>query len=149
MNILALDCGTKTGWAVARDGKLVESGVSVFELKRGDKGMRFFRFRSWLEDLVKMSKPDVIYYEQAHYRGGAATALGVGMATRVQEVASVAGISYASVHTGTLKKHATGRGNSAKPMMIAAAKERWRVEPEDDNEADALCILAYAIDDIG
>ena len=150
MNILALDLATKTGWAIARNGQLVESGVQVFDIRRGESpGLRFLRFRSWLEDLLTEAAPDLVAYEQAHHRGGAATELCVGFATRVQELAAGDGIEYASVHTSTLKKHATGHGNAQKDAMVAAARKRWGIEPEDDNHADALLILAWALDTYG
>jgi hypothetical protein len=40
MAILALDLGTRTGWAPAEHGR-VESGVQVFDVRRGESpGMR-------------------------------------------------------------------------------------------------------------
>ena len=45
---------------------------------------------------------------------------------------------------GTIKKHATGRGNARKDAMLAAARARGH-SPADDNEADALALLYWAI----
>jgi uncharacterized protein YqfA (UPF0365 family) len=45
----------------------------------------------------------------------------------------------------TLKKATCGAGNVDKVAMIAAAVKRWSVQPADDNEADALNLLAYGI----
>ena len=45
---------------------------------------------------------------------------------------------------GTIKKHATGKGNAGKAAMIAAARARG-FAPQDDNEADALALLAWAV----
>jgi len=42
-----------------------------------------------------------------------------------------------------IKKHATGKGNAGKAAMIAAARARG-FDPQDDNEADALALLAWA-----
>lgn len=100
----------------------------------------------------------VIVYEQPHHRGGHATEVLVGMTTRIQEFAAEIGAEHAAVHTGTLKKWATGNGRAGKADMIEAAK-RWLwnesfvphrdlaaylAEPMDDNEADALLLLAWA-----
>ena len=38
---------------------------------------------------------------------------------------------------GTIKKHATGKGNASKDDMIASVRLRGH-NPADDNEADAL-----------
>ena len=150
--ILAIDPGTHSGWATW-DGAHVESGVQVFDLKRGDSpGMRFLRFRRWLHDIgrnlyIYSSIPlhkALLVYEQAHHRGGAATEVLVGMTTRVQEFAAEIGAEHEAVHTATLKKWATGNGRASKEQMIAAACERYGVAVRDDNEADALLLLAWA-----
>ena len=52
-------------------------------------------------------------------------------------------ILYMSVHSMTLKKHATGRGNASKDDMVIAA-ERAYGKVQDDNQADALHVLAWA-----
>ena len=44
---------------------------------------------------------------------------------------------------GTIKKHATGTGNAGKAEMIAARVRGFN--PQDDNEADALALLAWAV----
>lgn len=150
MRILAIDPSTKTGWAVlARGWTRPESGVQVFDLRRGESpGMRFIRFRAWLESMAQW-EPELYVYEQAHHRGGAATELCVGFTTRIIEEAARRGAQHAGVHTGTLKKFATGRGNAEKDAMIEAARHRWAIEPQDDNEADALELLAWAINEYG
>jgi len=149
MNILALDCATKTGWALQTDH--LESGVQTFDLRRGEsRGMRFLRFRAWLKGMIEQHRPDVLVFEQAHHRGGAATEVGVGLATRVMEIACEYEIEYQTVHTGTLKKYATGKGNASKDEMLKRARERWPEQHvEDDNQADALWILDWAKQELG
>jgi Holliday junction resolvasome RuvABC endonuclease subunit len=49
-------------------------------------------------------------------------------------------IPYSGVPVGTIKKHATGKGNANKEAMIAAAVAMG-YRPADDNEADALALL--------
>ena len=44
-----------------------------------------------------------------------------------------------------MKRHATGKGNAGKLEMMAAARARG-FRPSDDNEADALAILHWAIE---
>jgi Holliday junction resolvasome RuvABC endonuclease subunit len=53
-------------------------------------------------------------------------------------------IPYQGVPVGTIKKHATGKGNASKDEMIAAMKALGH-SPTDDNEADALALLHYAL----
>ena len=151
MNILALDCATKTGWATSTNGTVTESGVQDFTKQRGDSnGIMFLRFRRWLAGMCDDAAPDVIAYERAHYRGGAATEVCVGLTTRVQEAAAGrAGCECITVPTMTLKKHATGHGNASKGDMIVAAAAILGREPIDDNEADAVLIAAWAWGQVG
>jgi len=152
--ILALDLGMRTGYAIRENGR-VESGVQVFDVKRGESpGMRYLRFNRWLADVCHAGLDAVfgrdalavgfIVYEQTHHRGGAATEVAAGFATRAQEFCARHGLEHAAVHTATLKKFATGHGNAKKPEMIAAAQARFGYPVADDNEADALWLLAYA-----
>ena len=46
---------------------------------------------------------------------------------------------------GTIKKHATGKGNAGKGDVIASVTARGHA-PVDDNEADALALLHWAIE---
>ena len=147
MKILALDTATKTGWATNVHGN--RSGTVEFPVKRGESpGMRFLRCRAWLNEMLQLiDKPDVISYEQAHHRGGAATSCALGLIAEVQAFAAEHGIELMSVHTGTLKKFATGSGRGSKADMIDAARQRgWN--PVDDNESDAVLLLEYALNEL-
>ena len=107
--------------------------------------MRFLRCRAWLNEMWKLlgGQVDVICYEQAHHRGGAATACCVGLVTEIQAFAAHHDTEIMPVHTASLKKFATGSGRASKVEMIEAAKAcGW--DPVDDNEADACMLLEYA-----
>jgi Holliday junction resolvasome RuvABC endonuclease subunit len=53
-------------------------------------------------------------------------------------------IPYQGVPVGTIKKHATGRGNANKAAMVAAMWAKG-YPVTDDNEADALALLHWAL----
>jgi len=149
MKILALDCATKTGWCLLDEtGKIIESGVQSFEKRRGESnGLVFLRFRNWLRKLIEFRPggAQLLVYERAHMRGGAATELCVGLQTRVQELAAEKMIESLPVPSTTLKKWATGSGHANKVAMILAAKQYLGGRnPEDDNEADAVLLARYA-----
>ena len=149
MNILSLDLATKTGWASNIHGR--RSGVIEFALKRGESpGMRFLRCRAWLGEMFQLlgGQIDVIAYEKAHHRGGAATAVCVGLVTEVLAFAAEHNIELMPVHTATLKKFATGSGRANKKNVVKTTQNRgWN--PQDHNEADAQILLEYAISEIG
>ena len=57
-------------------------------------------------------------------------------------------IPYGGVPVGTWKRHACGKGNASKDEVLAAMRERG-FEPADDNEADAISILLWALETNG
>lgn len=154
--ILALDLATATGWAVRDAAGRVTSGVQQFTLGRGDSpGIRFLRFRRWVREMIQLSDAKVVAFEQPiagarGFRMGIAIELSGILSAEAAEL----GAETTTVPPATLKKHATGKGNAKKPAMIAAAVARWpglfagREAPEQD-EADALCVLAWALDQLG
>jgi Holliday junction resolvasome RuvABC endonuclease subunit len=58
--------------------------------------------------------------------------------------AELRGVPYEGVPVGTIKRHATGKGNAPKEDVIRAVRAQGFL-PKDDNEADALALLAWAI----
>jgi crossover junction endodeoxyribonuclease RuvC len=152
--ILALDLGTLTGWALRVDGHL-ESGVEDFSLVRGESpGMRYVNFNHWLRtitapilDAAGEGRLGLLAYEQAHHRGGAATEVLSGLTTRVQEFCARFQLNHVAVHTATLKKFVTGKGNADKAMMANAIHRRgWLPAAEaarTADELDAIGLLHY------
>ena len=55
-------------------------------------------------------------------------------------------LPYQGVPVGTIKRHATGKGNSNKEAMIAAVRGKG-FAPADDNDADALALLMCVMDE--
>lgn len=146
--ILALDLGTHTGWALHhRDGSTT-SGTSHFQPQRFEGGgMRYLRFRRWLNELLAAAcHINAVYFEEVRRHAGvdAAHAYG-GFMGQLTAWCELNLIPYQGVPVGTIKKHATGKGNAGKDDMIAAAVKRGHV-PADDNEADALALLHWAIE---
>jgi Holliday junction resolvasome RuvABC endonuclease subunit len=56
--------------------------------------------------------------------------------------------AYQGVPVGTIKRHATGKGNAGKDEVIASVRAKG-FKPTDDNEADAIAILLWAIETKG
>jgi Holliday junction resolvasome RuvABC endonuclease subunit len=54
-------------------------------------------------------------------------------------------IPYQGVPVGTIKKHATGKGNAGKEDMIKAMQALGH-PVTDDNEADALALLHWSLE---
>lgn len=168
--LVALDMATKAGWAVRKPDGTVESGQREFPRARGEtEGAQFLRFRAFLRSLlIKVDAPGpkpVLAFERPHHRGGAATDLAAGFRAVLLEEAASFKLDVMTVASTTLKKHATGCGKAhagkiknaterraaMKAAMKRAAARRWKLarEPESDDEADALCVLAWLVDQIG
>lgn len=149
--ILALDLGTTTGWALRSAEGLITSGTASFRNGRFDGGgMRYLRFTNWLAEISKLSGPiAAIWFEEVRRHAGtdAAHVFG-GLMASLTSWAELRGIPYQGVPVGTIKKHATGKGNAPKQAMIDAARNRG-FSPADDNEADAIAILHWAIETEG
>jgi len=150
-SVLALDLGTTTGWALRGYDGLITSGTASFRPGRFDGGgMRYLRFTNWLTEIDRLSGPvETIWFEEVRRHTGtdAAHVYGGLMAT-LTSWAELRGVPYQGVPVGTIKKHATGRGNADKLAMIAAARARG-FSPADDNEADAIAILLWAMETHG
>ena len=144
--ILALDLGTQTGWALtSRDGSIT-SGSQSFKPQRFEGGgMRFLRFKRWLTDIKQCNDGiDQVVFEEVRRHVGvdAAHAYG-GFMGQLTAWCEHHQIPYQGIPVGTIKKHATGKGNASKDEMVASVRTRGHA-PADDNEADAIALLYLA-----
>jgi Holliday junction resolvasome RuvABC endonuclease subunit len=147
-SILALDLGTQAGWAVRDHEGAVTSGSECFKPQRFEGGgMRYLRFKRWLTEIKQSCDGiDAVYFEEVRRHAGvdAAHAYG-GFMAHLTAWCEHHQIPYQGIPVGTIKKHATGKGNASKDQMIAAAKMRGHT-PADDNEADAIALLHWVIE---
>lgn len=144
MKILAIDPGTKCGWALT-GGK---SGVWNLKPNKFDSGgMRFVELYSSLCSVLG-DGIDLICYERVERHSSTyAGHIYGGIIAVLHGFCEEYLIPYKGIPVGTIKKHATGKGSASKEAMIKAAQSRFRdVNIKDDNHADALCLLAYAHD---
>ena len=146
--ILALDLGTTTGWALRSGDGTITSGTMSFQPGRFEGGgMRFLRFKRWLAEIELLAgRPATIYFEEVRRHAGvdAAHAYG-GFMGQLTAWCELREVPYQGVPVGTIKKHATGKGNAGKGQVIAAVRGRGHA-PADDNEADAIALLLWAVE---
>ena len=145
-NVLGLDPATKCGWAIKRSNK-IKSGV--WDLSNGafdGAGMSFVKLRKCLFDFV--IDVDLVAYEavMSHGAGGAiAQHKYGGFIAVIQSVCEELNTPYVGVNVKSVKKFWTGSGSAGKDKMIHEARVRG-YNPIDDNEADAIAIMYYAIE---
>lgn len=142
--ILALDLGTKTGYAI--DGGAIVSGTAEFKNDRySGGGMRYLKFKRWLDEVHASSPIAEVYFEEVrrHAATDAAHVYG-GLLATLSSWCEENKVPYEGIPVGTIKKYATDKGNAGKDQVIAAVRS-WGFEPGDDNEADALALLHYIL----
>lgn len=143
MTLLALDLGTKLGWAVAFGPGDILSGTMDFKVKKYEGGgMMWVRFRTWLNEMADRHGPieRVCFEAVRRHIGTDAAHIYGGFLSQLTAWCEKRAIPYEGIAVATIKKHATGKGNAGKPQMIAAMVAKG-FAPKDDNEADALAIL--------
>lgn len=149
--ILAIDLGTTTGWACRPLHGSIAYGYATFKPGRYEGGgMRYLRFKQWLTELKGTVGGEIqsIYFEEVrrHASTDSAHVYGGLMAT-LTSWCEHHQIPYQGVPVGTIKKHATGKGNASKEDMIAAMVGMG-YQVTDDNVADALALLHWALSEV-
>lgn len=151
--VLGQDIGDSTGWAVSVDGKIKEFGI--WKLKADKLGpnrdQQLGILHSKLEELKKSLGPNDRLYVAveditfAKFR--LAYAANVGRRAIMELACFRANIPLILVHSGTLKKTATGNGKAKKPEMISTAIKKFNIELPDtaasEDVADA-CWISYS-----
>jgi hypothetical protein len=150
-SVLALDLGTQLGWAIQLAGGSIESGTVSFRPSRYDGGgMRYLRFRGWLDTVASNAAGvSAVYFEEVRRHAGTDAAhIYGGFLASLTAWCEQNRIPYEGVPVGTIKRHLSGKGNADKAAIIDAVRNRG-FKPADDNEADAIAILLWAIDTHG
>lgn len=140
MTLLALDLGTRTGWALGT----FPAAHGFIDLRPGryeGGGMRYLRFTRWLDEIHgTVAVTEVAFEEVRRHAGTDAAHVYGGLLATLTAWCEQQQIPYRGIPVATIKRFATGKGNASKAEMIDAM--RLRGHPvTDDNEADALAIL--------
>lgn len=148
--LLSLDLATATGWAVLKVNGKIFHGTENFSLAEGERsGQRFRRFKLFLQEIKDASGGDLdgVYFEQSagSFRNILTAPIYFGLVGVLTEWCEMYGIPYASINPKTLKKYITGSGKAEKSEIMNRLK-RNGFNPENHNEADALAVLAWALD---
>lgn len=155
MTILAIDLGTKLGWAMFCPVRGVSAGTKVLasdiNLRHAKKlridrrlDIRIEAFALWLE----VQPIDLCVFEDVRWVSSQAQGHLYGSLRGVLwSFAARRGILTDCLDTGKLKKWTTGSGSADKQAMEQAIRFRWPelVRSEyDDNTYDALALLQWA-----
>jgi Holliday junction resolvasome RuvABC endonuclease subunit len=146
MRLLALDLGTSCGYAIREDGLPIFHGTLDLRPRRYEGGgMRFVTFRGKLQSLLH-GTTQVAFEEVRRHLGVDAAHVYGGLMAILTAECEIRDIPYQGIPVGTIKKHATGKGNADKSMMLDAARAKWpTLTVANDDEADALWLADYAL----
>jgi Holliday junction resolvasome RuvABC endonuclease subunit len=139
MKIVAFDLGSTIGWATNMPHTL-PFGHHTFT---GTRVERIAEIQIWLKKF-RWGEVDAVVYETPLTRGQAATRILWGIAALLEAAATTAKLPVIDVAVPTIKKFATGHGMASKDEMLAATR-KFGYTGDNEHEADAVCLLHYAI----
>ena len=143
---MALDLGTLTGFALRSPENIINSGsVNLKSGRYEGGGMRYLRFRHWLDEVKKIGAFEFIVFEEVRRHAGvdAAHVYG-GLLATLTAWAEHHSIPYEGVPVGTWKKALTGKGNASKADVLAAVRAQGYA-PDSEDEADAIGVLLWTM----
>lgn len=144
-NILSLDVATHCGWCT-------KSAFGVWDLtnKRDESGgMKLIRFKAKLREMCAAAEIDLIAFERTSGMHKSSIISQSELHGVLKLFCEENNIQYRAYSAPEIKKFATGKGNSGKPLMIAAARDKYGYQGKDDNEADAIHIYNLIKTDLG
>lgn len=163
--ILAMDLGTKTGWALGPAGACPRSGTVVLKHPDEPRDVCFSNMIFWLNDtLGRQPKPALIVKEAPFHLGAfakrgnseAAVLLTYGLHAVVEGIAHRWEVPCRSVADGTVRKHFLGKGRIGdRAATKAAVLDRCRLlrlipkDCKDEDRADALAVHDWAAATLG
>lgn len=141
MIVLALDLGTKCGWA-SGGVHAVHGTLNLAPGRFSGGGMRFLRFRQELATLLD-GVGMVAFEEVRRHMGVDAAHVYGGLLAVLTSECEERGIPYEGFPVGSIKKHVTGKGNASKGEVVAAV-QAVGYDPQTEDEADALALWLLA-----
>lgn len=139
--ILALDLGTKFGWAHQDEGGRISWGTEKLVRHKARPGGVFSDFSHWLAVRLSKGLPEAVVIENVrrHSSTLAAHAFGGYRAVVMMRCESLA-IPLYQLEVPRIKKVASGKGSASKTEMIESVRNLG-FAVDDDDEADAVAIL--------
>lgn len=143
--ILALDPATKCGYAHSCG----VCGTWDLSVRRDESsGMRLIRLAAKIAEIHKSVGIDVLVFEAARNAGPkmqGALVVQAEFQGQIKAWCENNKVEYRGYSPTEIKKHATGKGNAGKELMIFKARAKWPAAGiVDDNQADALWLLDLA-----
>lgn len=142
---LSLDLGSTLGYALAKNGVIIDSGEVTLSCKDTHPGHRWLKFQNWL---FQYKYVDEVLFEDvvAPFMSAQAARVYCGLLAVLQIFCLGHGIRMASLKPTQIKKDFTGAGNSKKDVMCEVAMTLgWKNGVPGtmnlNNECDAIALF--------
>lgn len=150
---LALDLGTQMGWAYRVGDETHHGSIPLLDDKRfHSDGWRSTNLWRTLNEMsgVYGTPQEVFYEEVRRFSSGRAGNVFSTLQGTLQAWCIKNGVEYCSVPIMVIKKHILeGKPAKGKKSIMDAVENKYDIKVKDDNEADAIAILDYAINNYG
>jgi Holliday junction resolvasome RuvABC endonuclease subunit len=152
--LLALDLGTRTGWALLQRGTPPSFGtLDLPPAKEGEHQVRFAMLHAWLVRMREQKGFDALAFEQPilpRRAGELATTMHTltllwGLAAVTQLFAGQQSLPCEAVAVRDAKKALTDKALATKDEMVVAALQvmNWKVANDHEADAGAVGLVAY------
>ena len=154
MTILALDPARVTGWAQLEPGGRFDSGTKRLGTDDMKIGPMLRNLDLWLNHLLVTLEVTHLFYEQpwvGRNTNQAAALILFGIAGQIEVAAFRRRVIIRPTLNGVFIHHFVGRAPRDREKRKARTIEECRsrgFDPADDNQADAIALLDFAIHDL-
>jgi Holliday junction resolvasome RuvABC endonuclease subunit len=140
MKILALDLGSKLGYASGINDKVTAHGVKFLVKGKWFSHESFWDFTQWIFAMAKQVDVIVVEKPNSHMPGYQGVVIHFGMYGIVSAACGKLSKPLIPISANTIKKQWTGDGHARKDAMVAQTKANGYKDVSDDNESDAIAL---------
>lgn len=142
--ILSIDLGSTFGYALGKNGVIVESGEVTLSAAHAHPGHRWLKFGEWLHRFRDVN--EILVEDVPGFKSSDAAKVHGALLGKVQEFSLVHGIRMGALTPGQIKGDFTGNGNAKKEVMCDVAinlgwRNGVRGTRQNNNECDAIALL--------
>jgi len=143
MTILAIDQSlTDSGYCIS--GSPIKYGSIKTGKLRGTERLAFIRNEVF--SLITSSRAELVAIEDYSY-GSTGHTFSLGeLGGVIKLLCYEMGIQRISIPIGSWKKHCLGKGNVKKDLVLKFVLQKYGFDTDNDNIADAYCLLKFAGD---
>ena len=125
--------------------KKIDSNYESFTIKSkkiSDHMDKIIHLKRKIFHFIKMKEPDIVFVEGQSYGSRGRSTLSIAQLHGViMYFLKVRKIKFVLIPPTTVKKFITGKGNSKKSLVMKSLYKKYRIDLDDEDEADATAVL--------